>query len=76
VSFLRGSRGVAAFFKDAQKANAVVVLDGAEILLSNVASQYCSVTSINENHLGGFYAHAVDCHSVTIILLATLTQCI
>ena len=40
VSFLRGSRGVAAFFKDAQKANAVIVLDGAEILLSNIASQY------------------------------------
>ena len=38
VSFLRGSRGVAAFFKDAQKANAVIVLDGAEILLSNIAS--------------------------------------
>lgn len=46
MSFLRGSRGVAAFFKDAQKANAVVVLDGAEILLSSIASQYCSVTII------------------------------
>ena len=33
------SRGVAAFFRDAQRANAVVVLDGAEILLANVASE-------------------------------------
>lgn len=33
----RASRGVAAFFRDAHKANAVVVLDGADILLSNSA---------------------------------------
>ena len=39
VSFLRAARGVAAFFKDAQKANAIIVLDGAEILLSSVASE-------------------------------------
>lgn len=38
MTFLRANRGVAAFFKDAQKANAIVVLDGAEILLSTVAS--------------------------------------
>ena len=33
------SRGVTAFFRDARRANAVVVLDGAEILLANVASE-------------------------------------
>ena len=35
----RHSRGVTAFFKDAQKANAIVVLDGADILLGNIASE-------------------------------------
>lgn len=40
TSYPRGtySRGVAAFFRDARRANAVVVLDGAEILLASVAS--------------------------------------
>lgn len=35
----RASRGVAAFFRDAHKANAVVVLDGADVLLSNSSSE-------------------------------------
>ena len=33
------SRGVVSFFRDAQKANAVVVLDGAEVLLASIASE-------------------------------------
>ena len=35
----RHQRGVAAFFKDAQKANAIIVLDGAEILLGTSSSE-------------------------------------
>ena len=35
----RHQRGVAAFFKDAQKANAIIVLDGAEILLGSSSSE-------------------------------------
>ena len=35
----RHQRGVAAFFKDAQKANAIIVLDGAEILLGSTSSE-------------------------------------
>ena len=35
----RHQRGVAAFFKDAQKANAIIVLDGAEILLGSTSSK-------------------------------------
>lgn len=38
----RANRGVAAFFRDAHKANAVVVLDGADILLSSVSSSLMS----------------------------------
>lgn len=33
------SRGVAAFFRDAQRANAVVVLDGVELLLASVSGE-------------------------------------
>ena len=35
----RAARGVAAFFRDAQKANAIVVLDGSEIMLSTIGSK-------------------------------------
>lgn len=35
----RAARGVSAFFRDALKANAIVVLDGSETMLSNTASE-------------------------------------
>ena len=71
-----GGRGVAAFFRDAQRANAVVVLDGAEIVLASVASEklhvlwYLSLPpSLNArppSHTGSLMSGVVGCENFTL----------
>ena len=42
----RSGRGIATFFKDAARANAIVVLDGAEFILGAISSEcQCCIRS-------------------------------
>lgn len=43
---IRTARGIAPFFREAERTNAIIVLDGSEIMLSNLSSQFVYLYTI------------------------------